>query len=456
MLPVRRRPILVAVSSLLALLTVSLVPSIRGAGEGPKPGPDPLAQLKERESRIKAVAADCMASVVAITTERPIGTGSGVIVSADGLILTAAHVTKAITDSDHRDVVIIFPDGQQVKGVSLGLNETCDCGMVKITEPAGNAWPHVELGASDDIRRGDWVVAMGQPGGYDPKRTPPVRAGRVWGRDHFGNFFTDCTLVGGDSGGPLFDLEGKLIGIHSSIGGPLTINRHVPLENFRADWDRLLKGDRWGELALGETEPQRPVIGARLDEAAEGPAGGVRVLEIITNGPAEKAGLKKDDLITGFAGHPISNYVSFVRWVSRQVPGDTVKLAVRRGIDKDAADVEVSLTLASPAAIRRSGGAPPPSAAPPRGWLGIDIEEAAGDVKGAVISSIAADSPAAKAGLAEKDVITALNGGEIKDAVELAKALASLPVDAKIKLKFKRGAEEKELEVQLSPPPSRP
>ncbi len=385
--------------------------------------------LKEREAKIRAVAEKSLPAVVAITTAQPIGTGSGVIVSKDGLILTAAHVTDAITEEDpDRNVVIIFPDGKQVKGQVLGANRSCDAAMVKITEPAGQEWPHVELGTSDDKAKGDWVVAMGQPGGFEQDRLPPVRAGRIWGRDNFGAFFTDCTLVGGDSGGPLFDLDGKLVGIHSSIGGPLTINRHVGIDNFRTDWDRLLKGEVWGELVLGEADPDRPVIGAQLDEDS---TDGVKVVDVVAEGPAAKAGVEKGDVITRFGGEPVKNYLSFIRLVSRRGAGDDVALTVRRG-EKDERDLKIQLLSRAQLRSLDQRIELPPA---PKVWFGAEVEDAK---PGATVTDVSENSPAAASGLKKGDVILQLDGKDVPDAIDLAKNLLSRQPDAPFTLKVRR------------------
>ncbi len=101
---------------------------------------------------------------------------------------------------------------------------------------------------SKNLKSGDLVIALGHAGGYDPVRTPPVRFGRVISSDASGFLNTDCTLIGGDSGGPLFDLEGNVIGIHSSIGHSLSVNNHTGIDGFKKGWDRMKKGESWGRL----------------------------------------------------------------------------------------------------------------------------------------------------------------------------------------------------------------
>ena len=412
----------------------------------PPPSPPPpslpsIEEFKERELRIKTVVSRVLPAVVAITS----GTGSGVIINEEGLILTAAHVTDAITENGKRkEVVVVLPDGQRARGEVLGANRTCDAAMVRIIEPALKEWPCVEIGTSDDVAKGSWVVALGQPGGFEDDRSPPVRVGRVWGRDNFGAFFTDCTLIGGDSGGPLFDLEGKLIGIHSSIGGPLTVNRHIGIDNFHTDWARMLKGESWGELILGDVDPKRPVMGAELDRER---APGVTIRSVVAQGPAAMAGLQPGDVITHFGGVALANHLSFIRLISRQQPGDQVQLRIVR---EGAPSTDVQISLLSRQTLRQLDmrlTAP----APPKTWLGIDVEDAPSG-PGAIIQEVAPDSPAARAGLQTGDELTSLDGTPLGGALGLAKSLAPLEPGAVVSFKLRRGGAEIETSVTLTAP----
>ncbi len=405
----------------------------------------PLNAVKEREAKIQKVIERCLPCVVAITTEKPSGTGSGVIVSRDGLIYTAAHVTKATGP----DLVIIFPDGRRVKGKALGGDRSCDAALAKITEPGD--YPFVDLGQSDTLKLGDWCVALGQPGGFDPKRQPPARIGRIWKRDGYGALFTDCPLIGGDSGGPLFDLDGKLIGIHSSIGGTLAINRHVGIDNFRSDLDRMMKGDTWGRLALGEDEPERPVLGLELDEDSQK---GVTVKDVREHGPAATAGLKQGDVITHIGGEELQNYLSYVRIMTRKKPGDVLKLIVKRGESK----LDMEVKLASRTSVERGHATPPSFDTPPEpdAWLGVEIAggtDKDGKPKGAKITGVALDGPAGKAGLQVNDVVVKFNGTNVKDHLQLAEWAGALKPGEKIKLGCLRGDAEQEIEVTLSSRP---
>src|SRR5205823_2347272 len=131
--------------------------------------------------------------------------GSGVIVSKDGYVLTAGHVSG----TPNRDVTIYFHGGKTAKGKTLGGNHGIDSGLIKITSDGD--WPCAEMGDSAAVNKGDWCMVVAHPGGFKPGRTPPLRLGRMLKNDiDKATLTTDCVLVGGDSGGPLFDMHGRV------------------------------------------------------------------------------------------------------------------------------------------------------------------------------------------------------------------------------------------------------
>jgi S1-C subfamily serine protease len=203
-----------------------------------KVAPENVEDLRALEKHVQKVLERVLPSVVGVRVGA--GQGSGVIVSEDGLILTAGHVSG----SANLKAVIHLPDGKELKGKTLGRRRDIDSGMMKITTEG--KYPFLEMGKSSELKKGQWVIAVGHPGGFRANRTPVVRLGRIL----FVNgslIRTDCSLVGGDSGGPLFDMQGRVIGIHSRIGpGEITENIHVPIDTFRDTWDRLAKGEVWG------------------------------------------------------------------------------------------------------------------------------------------------------------------------------------------------------------------
>jgi serine protease Do len=252
-----------------------------------------------------------------------IGFGSGVVVSADGLVLTAGHVMASDSDDGYE---IIFPSGQTVKARPLGKNLDVDCGMVQITEPG--PWPFVQI-SDRPPELGQWVVSLGHSGGFDIGRKPPVRTGRIL-EIRREQLVTDAVLIGGDSGGPLFDLDGELIGIHSSIGDTVAENRHVAVSNFRLHWDRMKRGDSWGKLPeLSESHEleRRAKLGVVVDRAADN----ARITVVRSNSPAERIGLRVGDVVTRFDNQKISSSTQLIELIKTKNPGDSCSIAVLRG-----------------------------------------------------------------------------------------------------------------------------
>jgi serine protease Do len=202
-----------------------------------KATPVSIADLKAMEQHVKALVPRVSPAVVAV--EVGSGSGSGVVISADGLVLSAGH----ICGRPGRDVRFRFADGRTARGKTLGVDREGDTGLMRITDRG--PWRCVGTGDLDEARAGDWVLALGHPGGFDLKRSLVVRLGRVI-RVTPGALQTDCTISPGDSGGPLFDMHGRVIGIHSYISTSMAENFHVPITRYYEDWDGLAAGKDLG------------------------------------------------------------------------------------------------------------------------------------------------------------------------------------------------------------------
>lgn len=291
--------------------------------------PASIAELRALEAQIKVVVDKALPSTVAVLI--PGGAGSGVIVSDDGLVLTAAHVIG----KPGRTVMFMLSDGTIVRGKSLGVSRKNDSGMAKITDkpPTDAKWPGAkdgkwlpaEMGKSDDknLKTGQWLVALGHHGGPQKDRTPPLRVGRYDktldpNREEGYRLRTDCALVGGDSGGPLFDLTGKVVGIHSKISATLSGNMHVPIDTYHTEWKQLVKGEN-----IGRTPVE---IGFTLDDEAEEPT----VKMVTPDGPADKAGLKVGDVIVKVDREKIASADDFEQQHHGFDPGQIVTLTVVR------------------------------------------------------------------------------------------------------------------------------
>jgi serine protease Do len=246
------------------------------------------------------------------------GTASGVIVSADGLIMTAAHVSE----EPGKELRIYLADGKMVRAVSLGLDKTTDAALARMKDQS-HPWPYVPFNRdTSQVIAGQWCVALGHPGGLDRKRGLVLRVGKIV-KQTANSLQSDCVLMGGDSGGPLLNLQGEVIGIHSQIWKARDQNMHVSMAPFLRSWD-LLKGSEvikvWATGSGG-------YLGAATELDAQGK---VAVLEVIAGSPAEKGGLKQGDFIIAVNGDRVMDQEKFAEAIRSRAAGDLVTLKVQR------------------------------------------------------------------------------------------------------------------------------
>lgn len=283
-----------------------------------------LQRLREVQQSIQTVVSKNLGSCVAVSDG--VGFGSGVIVSAEGLVLTAGHVIIGPGPFE-----IILPTGRTVKAKSLGKNLDADTGMVQITEPG--PWPFVEIAdvapaKMQDPLLGSWVVSLGHSGGFELGRVPPVRTGRILSRRQ-NQIVTDAVLIGGDSGGPLFNLDGKLIAIHSSIGDSIAENRHVTVDIFRRDWDRLVAGESWGKLPeLNEPGEKRREgkIGVIVDRTTERAV----IKSVKEESSAAEAGIRAGDIVVSFNRTRIKNGDHLIETIKKYNANQVFPIEIER------------------------------------------------------------------------------------------------------------------------------
>jgi serine protease Do len=253
------------------------------------------------------------------------GFGSGVIVSSDGLILTAAHVTSAVD----KELTVILNDGTKLKAVSMGLVSNTDAAMMRITEEG--EYPYVELNKDNDYKLSHWVMALGHSGGFDKARGPVVRLGRIV-KDSETTLHTDCKVIGGDSGGPLFDLNGRLIGIHSRVSKSMEQNMHVPMREYLKHWKAMQENEFLGEGPFAK----RPVKGSGfLGVGTTEVEKGLLIGKVGKESPAEKAGLEIGDVITKINDKKITKKTEFKTELKEMAEGQSIKLTImRKGEEK--------------------------------------------------------------------------------------------------------------------------
>jgi len=284
-----------------------------------KKAPEDRKDLEAIQSALIKALPKARAATVCIEIGE--GSGSGVIVSPEGLVLTAAHVSGGVK----KKVTVILEDGTKLKAETLGLVSDTDAAMIQITDKG--TYPFIDIDRSESTRLGDWVFALGHSGGFDKNRGSVVRIGRLV-RIANSTFQSDCILIGGDSGGPLFDLTGRLVGIHSRVGQQLQMNMHVPMTEFVKNWDAMMKGEFLGEGPFAK----KPVKGTGfLGLASEArPEGGLRVTKVGKQTPAETAGIKVGDILMKLNGTELAKREQFQDLLKELCAGDEITLDIER------------------------------------------------------------------------------------------------------------------------------
>ena len=306
-------------SAVVAATYVSIEPGIDRLLRGDDPRD--LKELKALQRQQSKVAEKVHR--VTVNLQHGSTQGSGVIINEDGYILTAAHVAG----KPKQRITVVLHDGRRIEGISMGVNRDNDAGLVRILknrDDNNQPWAHAALPAMDErLKVGQWCIAGGHPGGWMPDRPSVIRVGRIL-RVTDTTIVTDCSLIGGDSGGPLFDLQGKLIGIHSRIGVDVDDNMHVPMKVFMTSWDRLANSEAWGTLP-----GFKPVIGVTASRTSDAKKECV-IGSVSANGPAAQAGVKPGDQIVRFNGSEITSFDRLKEEVDATVPGERVTLEVLR------------------------------------------------------------------------------------------------------------------------------
>ena len=384
-----------------------------------KKAPENLKDLQKIQQELQAALPMVRKATVGIDLGG--GAGSGVVVSKDGLVLTAAHVSGGVD----KEMTVIFEDGKRVKARSLGLVASTDCAMMQISEEG--EYPFVDLDQSDLSRLGDWVFSLGHSGGFDEERGVVVRLGRlVQVKDS--TIQSDCNLIGGDSGGPLFDLQGRLIGIHSRVGASKEQNMHVPVREFLRHWDGMKGGEFIGEGPFAQKPvPGTGYLGAIVEDGEEG---GAKVRRVRKETPADEAGLKEGDVITKIDGVDLEGKDALISYLQEKGAGERVELTILRDGEEQTMEVEL--------------GERPPQVP---GFLGIRVGER--EEGGVVIERVGEDTPAAESGLKTGDIIIKVDDEEIEDKASFSANLGARFGGDFIEVTISRDGKEQTLEIEL-------
>ncbi len=365
------------------------------------------------------------------------GVGSGFVLSADGFVMTNAHVVEGADE-----VIVTLTDRREFKARIIGSDRRTDVAVVKI-EAAG--LPAVKIGDVSRLTVGEWVMAIGSPFGLESSVTAGIVSakGRDTG-DYLPFIQTDVAINPGNSGGPLINLRGEVVGINSQIysrsGGFMGISFAIPIDEAIRVSDQLRTT---GRVIRGRIGVQIAPVNKEVAESIGlGKAAGALVQGVESGGPAEKAGVEAGDIITKVDGKVIDKSSDLPRLIGGIKPGSRATLQVfRRGAMR-----ELSVTVAEfepdrPA--RRAQSEPGPGAAP-KNALGITASELTEaqrrelNVRGGVRVD-AVDGAAARAGLREGDVILSMDNTEISDTKQFATVVARIEKARAVSVMVRRG-----------------
>lgn len=367
------------------------------------------------------------------------GVGSGFVLTADGFIMTNAHVVDGADE-----VIVTLTDKREFKAKIIGADRRSDVAVVKI-EATG--LPPVKLGDVNRLKVGEWVMAIGSPFGLDNTVTAGIVSAKQRDTgDLLPLIQTDVAINPGNSGGPLLNLRGEVVGINSQIysrsGGFMGISFAIPIDEAQRVAEQLRTN---GRVIRGRIGVQ---IGAVTKEVAEsiglGAPRGALVLSVEKDGPADKAGVEAGDIVVKVDGRAVEKQGDLPRFVGGIKPGSKSTLQVfRRGATRD-----LSLTVAEFEADRptRRAGAPEPGSSAPvaKAILGLTVSDLTDAQKRELrirggVKVEAVDGPAARAGVREGDVILSMDNTEIADSKQFTTVATKAEKARAVSVMVRRG-----------------
>jgi serine protease Do len=352
--------------------------------------------------------------------------GSGFIINANGTIVTNNHVVK-----DAKSVTVTMSDGTTLPARVIGRDPRTDLAVLKVD--AKQPLPFIQLGDSAKVRVGEWVVAMGNPFGLGGTVTAGIVSakGRDIGEGPYDQFIQiDAPINQGNSGGPLFTQDGKVVGVNSAIlsptGGSVGIGFAIPSNVVKTVSAQLEASGHVTRGYLGvASQPVTPQM-ARALHLSDG--NGALVANVTSDGPAAKAGIQPGDVIQSLNGEKITSPHDLALDVAAVKPGDTAKLDILRNGDQQTVSVEVA-NMPNDATANAGGGAEQPA----QGKVGIALAPLSPDVrskldlpdgtKGAVVAQVQPGSPAEAAGIQAGDVIIGVGSNKVGSPEEAVKAI---------------------------------
>ena len=381
------------------------------------------------------------------------GMGSGVIINADGLVLTNEHV---VHDADEIKVIVYYSKNnkKEYKAKVIGKDPRTDLALVKIK--TGQKLPFAKLGDSDRVRIGDWAIAIGSPFGLEQTFTVGVISANrqrlsVEGHQYQGMIQTDAAINRGNSGGPLLNIHGEVIGINTAIYAPTGVFSGVgfaiPINQAK---DIIHELETKGHVVRGwlgvELAPE--ITPAMVKAFGLSNAQGALINSVTPGTPAEKAGLQRGDVVVSFNGKPVQSSDDLQKWVTHADPKDRITLDVIRSRERKTFKVVLG---ERPESVDLQGGRPPAGGSEHPG--GKDILDATvapltpelaqqfgqpQDAKGVIVLDVKDGGTADEMGLLTGDIIRQVNQKPTPDVESLQKALSGIDLKEGIVLDILR------------------
>jgi serine protease Do len=368
------------------------------------------------------------------------GVGSGFILSADGFVMTNAHV---IDSAD--EVFVTLTDAREFKAKVIGADKRSDVALVKI-EATG--LPTVRVGDVNKLKVGEWVIAIGSPFGLESTVTAGIVSAKSRDTGDLVKLIqTDVAINPGNSGGPLINMRGEVVGINSQIysrsGGYMGISFAIPIDEASRVSESLRTTGRVARGRIGVA------IGPVTKDVAESIGLGKPIGAIVSNveagGPAEKAGIEAGDIVTKVDGRVVEKSSDLPRMVGMTKPGSKTTLQLyRRGAYRDVSVAVIEYEAdRSASSASRGENSKPPAAAP--GALGLTVADLTDaqrrelKVKSGGVRIESVDGAAARAGLREGDVLLSIDNAEITSAKQFEAATGKLDKAKAVSVLVRRG-----------------
>jgi serine protease Do len=380
--------------------------------------------------------------------EIPRGQGSGFIISADGYVLTNYHVVEGADE-----ITVTLPDKREFKGHLVGSDQRSDVALVKVD---GSALPSSKIGDPARLKVGEWVIAIGSPFGLQNTVTAGIVSAKGRETGELLPFIqTDAAVNPGNSGGPLINMRGEVVGINSQIfttsGAYAGISFAIPIDEAIRISDQLRNQGRVVRGRIGV------LIGEVSREVAEAiglqKAAGALVSSVEGDGPADKAGVKPGDVIIKYETRPVESSSDLRRMVASTKPGTKVVATVWR--NGAARDLQITVAELQPDTAKQAHAEQGKGSSPAVDALGLVVSDVPADqqkdlkTKGGVqVDNV--DGPAALAGIRAGDYIVSVNNVEVAGAKQFGELVAKLDLTKSVALLVRSGEQSRYVIVHPS------